>query len=239
MPWVRLSDDWYDDEDLVNAGPLALLVFPLLISWSLRNLRDGKVPSGQIRRLVDWSELGADPEQAIAPLVACGRLQVVDGGYLITNFLKYQPSREKVMADREKDRKRKAATRSGDGPSASDEAPAERPRRVRPESTRNPDPPDPVPVPDVSSSSSSSSDLVPEAVWQGVAKKKAQNPKVEVGNFRKWSATVIENDKRDHGEEAAWIWTTYEISESQLIDVIVSGSKQILTTLPKRQDPAA
>lgn len=220
MPWVRLSDDWYDDPDLIEAGPLSMLVFPLLISWSLRNLQDGKVPSGQIRRLVDWSELGCEPEQAIAPLVACGRLLAVDGGYQITNFLKYQPSREKVLGDREKDKQRKAAGRSAS------------PTSVQPESARNPDPPVPGPVPDTSSSSSSTSDSVPDAVWTEVAKRKAKQTKV--GNFESWSTTVIANEKLRQGKDAEWIWATYEITPDHLADILVGGDRRSLNNLRKR-----
>ena len=227
MPWVKLTDDWYDDPDLIAAGPLSMLIWPILIAWSTRNLQDGNVPSGQIRRLVDWSELGADPEHAIAPLVACGRLQETPGGYRIVNFLKYQPSREKVLGDREKDKQRKAAGRSAS------------PTTVRPESVRNPDAPDPVPVPDGSSSSSSSSDLVPEAVWIEAAKKKAAMPKANVGDFSRWSPTVIARDKREQGDDIAWIWTTYQITVDQLATIVAGGSRAILNSLRKREDPAA
>lgn len=227
MPWVRLSDDWYDDPDLIEAGPLSMLVFPLLISWSLRNLQDGKVPSGQIRRLVDWSELGAEPEQAIAPLVACGRLQEQPGGYLIVNFLKYQPSREKVLGDREKDKQRKAAGRSA-GPTS-----------VQTESTRNPNPPDPVPVPNTSPSSSSTSDAVPDAVWLEGARKKAAKPGANVGDFGRWSPHVIAKDKAEQGDDIAWIWATYEITVDQLASIVAGADRRMLNNLRKRTEPAA
>lgn len=227
MPWVRLTDDWYDDEDLIEAGPAAMLLWPVLISWSLRNLQDGKVPSGQVRRLVDWTELGIDPAPVIASLVAVGRLQEIAGGYLIVNFLKYQPSKEKVLADREKDRQRKAAGRSDPPPD------------VRPESVRNPSLPDPVPDPDVeSSSSSSSSDAVPDEVWAEVARKKLAAAK-NVGNPTRWLKTVIANAKADSGADAAWIWETYQITPSHLADIIVTGNRSSLANLPKRQDDAA
>lgn len=84
----------------------------------------------------------------------------------------------------------------------------------------------------------SSSCLVPEAVWLLVAKTKARNPKVPVNDFRAWSPTVIERDKAEHGTDAAWIWTTYDITESQLANIIATGSRTILTTLRKRDTAA-
>lgn len=231
MPWVRLSDDWYDDEDLIEAGPAAMLVWPLLITWSLRNLKDGKVPSRQVRRLVDWHELGIDPAQVIASLVEVGRLQEIAGGYLIVNFLKYQPSKEKVLADREASKVRAAKSRDRQREGA---------EGVRDACADGADAPVPGPVPDLeSSSSSSSSDLVPESVWLLAAKKKSQMPNAKVGNYSRWSKQVIANDKAEKGDDAAWIWATYRITEDQLAGIIASGSRSVLNTLSKREDPAA
>lgn len=88
-------------------------------------------------------------------------------------------------------------------------------------------------------SSSSSSSTVPETVWVEVAKKKAADPNITVNDFSRWSPVVIAKDKALHGADAEWIWTTYQISVSQLAGIIVTGSKAILNTLPKREDPAA
>lgn len=222
MPWVKLSDDWYDDTDLIEAGPMAMLIWPLLVTWSARNLTDGKIPEGQIRRLVDWHTLGIEPEQAIAPLIEKGRLQSVAGAVQIANYLRYQPSREQVLAERDAARGRAAKSR-------------ERAAHVQGSS----DPPVPVPVPDPSSSSSSSSsDAVPAEVWSEVATKKLARAK-DVGNAAAWKRKVIANERDEHGTDAAWIWDTYEITVSQLADVIVSGNRGLLNSLPKRQAESA
>lgn len=229
MPWVKLSDDWYDDEDLIEAGPLAMLLWPLLISWSLRNLQDGRIPRGQVRRLVDWSELGAEPEQAIAPLVACGRLQAVETGYVITNFLKYQPSREKVLSDREKDKQRKAAGR------------AKPPDDVRDVSGRIPDAPDPVPVPPVSSPLPSSSDLgrIPDDLWTTMADKKVATARIN-SNANGYRRKCIENDRKDAElvARALDIVERFDVSTSYLADCLISGTYPQNTYLRKRDDAA-
>lgn len=231
MPWVRFTDDWYDDEDLIEAGPAAMLLWPLLISWSLRNLQDGKVPSRQVRRLVDWHELGIDPAQVIASLVEVGRLQEIAGGYQIVNFLKYQPSKEKVLADREASRDRAARSRD---------------RRKGAEDVREPcadgaAAPDPVPVPDKSSSSSSSSDLdrLPPNLWTTMADKKVARAKI-TSNAKGYRSKCIENDKRDPElvARAVQIVEQYDVTTSYLADCLIGG------TLPqpsyrKREDPAA
>lgn len=225
MPWVRFSDDWYDDTDLIAAGSAALMLWPLLVSWSLRNLQDGFVPAGQIRRLVDWSELGVDPEQAIAPLVANGRLQEVAGGYHIVNFLKYQPSREKVLADRDAAKGRAARSRAAKSGGADG---------VREPCANAAVPPVPVPVPD-NPSSSSTSDQVPAAVWRDLAKKKLARA-TGVGNATSWCSKVSKNDRVELGERAAWLWNTYDMTVSQLVDVLAAGgSSQLLNSLRKKE----
>lgn len=86
---------------------------------------------------------------------------------------------------------------------------------------------------------SSSIDEVPEAVWIEAAKKKASSPKADVGCFERWAPTVIANDKKRCGEDAAWIWSTYEITVSELAGIVAGGSRTILNNIRKREDPAA
>lgn len=220
MPWVKLSDDWYDDPDLIEAGPLSMLVWPLLISWSARNLTDGRIPASQVRRLVDWSQLDAEPEQAIAPLVANGRLQEIAGGYLITRYLDYQPSRAKVLSDREKDNARKASARN--------------PHGIRASSDQRPDVPVPVPVP--GTPVSSSSDLQPpDDLWKKIAEKQAAASTTPISNRQAWIRKAAANARTEHADRAAWLWSTYDMTESQLVDVILAGgSSPLLNSLRKR-----
>lgn len=227
MPWVRLSDDWYDDPELVAAGPLAMMVWPLLISWSARNLQDGLVPSGQVRRLVDWSSLGVDPEQAIAQLVACGRLQEIAGGHLIVNFLKYQPSREKVLKDRGDARGRAAKSR-------------DRAKGVRETCGDGADPPVPVPVPVPDTSHlPSTSDLssLPDDLWTTMASKKVGTAK-NVTNAKGYQRKCIENDRKDPELVARAIQLTemFDLTTSYLAECLISGSTP---SAAYRKQPAA
>lgn len=216
MPWVRLTDDWYDDPDIIDAGPLAMLLWPVLISWSARNLQDGKIPAGQIRRLVDWSALGAEPEQAVASLVAAGRLQETAGGYLIVNFLKYQPSRAKVLSDRDASKDRAAKSRASK---------TERAEPVREPCADAADAPVPGPVPDVSSSSSSSSATrkLPAGLWTKVAEKQLTRTTAQVASPGAWKRKAASNAEADMGERAEWLWENYTLTESQLVDLLLSG----------------
>jgi hypothetical protein len=235
VPWVKLTDDWYDDCDLVEAGPVPLMLWPLLISWSARNLTDGRVPVQQVRRLVDWSVLPVTAEQAIASLVDAGRLEHLGDRVQIVNYLRFQPSKEKVLADRERDRERKARSRPGG---------------VRTESDENRNAPVPVPVPGAISSSSScnqrgedapaddetqAAEQVPTAVWQLYADRRMAVAK-NVTNPKGYRAKCIENGKKELGGRALELWATYDIDPSKLADALVAaGPVPWLNHIPKRE----
>lgn len=237
MPWVKLSDDWYDDEDLVAAGPVPLMLWPLLITWSARNLTDGRVPHRQVRRLVDWTDLPITAEQAIASLVDAGRLEVIGAGVQIVNYLTYQPSKEKVLSDRERDRERKARSRPGGVP---------------PDTDPNPDAPViPSPFPASLSSSSSSdsqgdvdddqtaaAEKVPDAVWQLYADRRLKAAK-NVDNPNRYKAKCVENGKRELGNRALEVWDTYQITPTQLADVLAAGGSVPWLNQLQRKQPAA
>lgn len=111
MPWVKFSDDWYDDGKLAGASPEVLSMFAVGTTWCARNLTDGFIPTGQHALLVNLGE-NVRPDDVAAELVARDAWQEVPGGWRVTNYLKYQPAREKVLADREKDRARKERVRA-------------------------------------------------------------------------------------------------------------------------------
>jgi hypothetical protein len=239
VPWVKLSDDWYDDPDLIEAGPAAMLLWPLLISWCARNLTDGRIPEGQVRRLVDWHTLGVDPEQAIAPLVDTGRLQSVAGGYLVTNYLQYQPSRERVLADRDaakdraaKSRKRAANVREPCGDAAPPPVPVP---DVSPPRVSSPvpetEPPDPVENP------AGKNAVVPESVWETYANRKRAQA-TGITNESAWRSKVIRNAKKDHGHRAAELWDIYDITPGQLADVLLNGGTSPTLGLLRRRGAA-
>lgn len=143
MPWVKFSDDWYDDEDISSVSDAAQLMWVKAVSWSARNLTDGLVNARVIRSLTEHLE----PQVVAAELVQCGRFtEDITGGYRIANYLKFQPARADVLAKREADRARKSAN----GRAASDDVP----HGIQPEAEHVPNRPGPVPGPVESLSSS-------------------------------------------------------------------------------------
>jgi hypothetical protein len=57
MPWVRLSDDFYDHPKFIQAGPLGLGVWISGLAYCNRNLTDGVISESTARRLCDFDGL--------------------------------------------------------------------------------------------------------------------------------------------------------------------------------------
>lgn len=120
MPWVRLDESFPEHPKVVQAGPLAGWLHVSAIAWCNRQLTDGFVPCAQLRKLVDFDgiytdmEGGAsgidtpDPKALADALVSHGLWEEVEGGWQIHDFLEYQPSRESILAKRQKEHEAKS-----------------------------------------------------------------------------------------------------------------------------------
>lgn len=115
MAWVKLDDQFPDHPKIVQAGPLAGWLHICAIAYCNRFLTDGFVPAAQVPRLADFAGLaevvsvadglagmGSDVEPAMLAdrLVAFGVWEQAVGGYLIHNYLDFQPSKAEVEARR-------------------------------------------------------------------------------------------------------------------------------------------
>jgi hypothetical protein len=110
MPWVRLDDNFPDHPKVVDAGPLAAWLYVCGVAYASRYLTDGYIPAGQVRKLAD-----VDGAAALADrLVEVGLWERVDGGFQVHDFLEYNPSAEKVRAERSAAKERMQRVRSGD-----------------------------------------------------------------------------------------------------------------------------
>lgn len=144
MPWVRISDDYSDHAKLRDLTAAEVAMWLAGIAYANRNLSDGVIParvtagfittdglyerdgrsyrevsaSAVVRRLVVhglWHDL--DSICASCPPVAS------TGEYRIHDYLDYQPSREKVLMEREKTRLRVGRHRAGKRDSNEDRTP--------------------------------------------------------------------------------------------------------------------
>ncbi len=116
MTWVRLDDQFSDHPKIVTVGPLAAWLYVCGLCYCGRYLTDGFIPANQVHRLADID--------GITPLVTAlvtNRLwsQVEgEGGYMVHDYLKYNPSREEVEAERAENARRQAEWRDKHGKQA-------------------------------------------------------------------------------------------------------------------------
>lgn len=119
MTWVRLDDRFAQHPKVVAAGPLAMAMQVAALGYCNRELTDGFIPRAAARTLLDF-EIERDGERytiavtsgysgsdvtaawVIDGLVASGMWEEVPGGYHIHDYLEYQPSKDEVLALREK-----------------------------------------------------------------------------------------------------------------------------------------
>lgn len=181
MPWVKFSDDWYDDPKIIAAGDTAALLWVKAVSWSARNLTDGLIPAELLPRLLT----SPDTPTIASRLIDLGLfVEDISGGYQIANFLEYQKSRAEVMEAREKEAERKRNARASTS--------GNRPSGRGPDSGDRPPSPDPDPVPDEKPSSSSS--VLPlDTVLHGV---RIEDVYEAVATMRAAARTDLKNPKR-------------------------------------------
>lgn len=165
MSWVKLDDGFAEHPKVIAAGPLAGWVHVCGLCYCNRNLTDGYVPRAIARRLADFEHVGletggvpgmvavgvdVDCELLVEILVEVGMWEEVEGGYVIHDYLDYNPSKEDVLAKRsDLSAKRSEAGKKGaesrwngkrDGKAMANESQVER-------QTNGPEPvPEPQPV---------------------------------------------------------------------------------------------
>lgn len=119
MPWVRIDEEFYHHPKLVQAGPLGMALQVAALCYCNKHLTDGFIPTNAARSLLSWEHVdderrvwtlaetsghaGHDVESdhIIGRLLEVGVWEETRGGYRIHDYDQYQPTREKVIAERE------------------------------------------------------------------------------------------------------------------------------------------
>lgn len=170
MVWAKLDDEILDNPKIAEAGVFGFALHVAAITWCCRNLTDGFIPRARVRCLLDFSGVMWDEDNAggvaTGAVSAGGRhgakaIDIADHlvdvglwkhdpdgrGYWLHDFLDYNPSREKVLAERDRAKKRRDSA-------PPEKASPKRPPNVfgssaerRPSVDKNSDGPDPDPVP--------------------------------------------------------------------------------------------
>lgn len=171
MTWVKLDDGILDNDKIAQVGALGFAVHVAGIVHCGRNLTDGFISYGAARRLLDFEFVQGEEEQIWEVALTSGA-SALDGdkviprviewltysmlwdrvfsGYQVHDYLKYNPSREEVLAERAK---KQAAGQAGGRASAQAraQAPATAQSKQPPSSRSSITPakskPVPVPVP--------------------------------------------------------------------------------------------
>lgn len=236
MPWVKLSDDWYDDPAITAAGTVGTAMWVVGLSWCARNLTDGHIPKSQARRLIDLDDITLDgascrADDIASSLVELGLWTRSDTGYVVVNYHRYQPTREKVLADREKDRRRKTSR-----PGPPDNGPTGFRAESKSDPPRNPEPPVPVPGTEAVLTSSLAthengaepvdddnfSTGVPEETWTHYADLKFDSePDGSVDRPIPWKSKTARNAKTEQGEKAERWWQMFHITPYRLAQALV------------------
>lgn len=143
MAWVRLEDDFYDNDKFEYVGPLGVALYVAALAYCNRNLTDGVIPRSKLRSLLDFEGIAIETAESsfevnATPLVIQTMLDtglLHEAGhdceacpqpdlrkYVIHDYLRYQPSRERVERERKGSRERMAKSRRNRGEGSEDVA---------------------------------------------------------------------------------------------------------------------
>lgn len=118
MTFAQLHDGFYRNPKVRKAGHAAAWLWAASIGYASEGLTDGFVPSHDLGLLVSDLE-GKALAKAVARLVEVGLWEVVDGGWRIHDYLKWNYSKAAVLAKREatlaRVNKHRSAPRHGEG----------------------------------------------------------------------------------------------------------------------------
>jgi hypothetical protein len=113
VSWLRLDDSYPEHPKLASLTDSAFRAHVRCMAYCARHLTDGYVPASVVREYAGsvLGELTATPRIGSSSL-----LEECDGGFMVHDYLDYNPTREKVLADRKREADRKAAQRHGGCP---------------------------------------------------------------------------------------------------------------------------
>lgn len=119
MPWVRFDDTFSTHRKVDGLSDAAFRLHVSAIFWCARNLTDGVVPeadldlvTARVRTPARFATELVRRELWHGPGHACSECPVPISGWVIHGYLEFQPSKEKVLADRRSNADRQKAWRN-------------------------------------------------------------------------------------------------------------------------------
>jgi hypothetical protein len=140
MSWVKVDDQLWCHPKFVGMPPEAIKLWLVALCWSSSQATDGHIPRQSLSLFGHFHHR----RRAVMELVKRNLWDECESGYVIHDFLEYQPSRAQRDASREAHAKRTRRWRDRSGDSTRDTAPG--PARPGPipspieESARDPEP---------------------------------------------------------------------------------------------------
>lgn len=112
MAWVKLDDGFPNNPKVASVSLRARWLHLVAMCYCGRNLTDGALSSRAVRVVVAEADV---PRKHVDELHHAGLWDRAADGYLIHDYLEYNPSRDKVLEDRDAAKRRMQRLRSGDG----------------------------------------------------------------------------------------------------------------------------
>lgn len=109
MAWLKVDDRVRTHPKIAKAGPLAAWMWLCSLCYCREHLTDGFVPAEAVPTLAVGMP---QPARQARRLVEVGLWHEVDGGYRVHDWGDWNPSREAVMALRDKERDKKRRQRA-------------------------------------------------------------------------------------------------------------------------------
>lgn len=120
MAWVKLDDQFSHHPKIMQAGPLAGWLHVCALCYCASYLTDGFIPNAVTNVLADYSHIGVttagndlvafghdiEASELVGTLVDVGLWEIVESGYMIHDYLEYNPSKAEVLAERAKNAER-------------------------------------------------------------------------------------------------------------------------------------
>jgi hypothetical protein len=113
MSWLKLDDCFFRHPKVIAAGRDARDLYLAGLCYCGAGLTDGVIPAGALRILGADVDID-DPKAAVTTLVRVGLWEMIESGeYRVHDYLEYNPSAEKVKAERKVAQERMRPNRSG------------------------------------------------------------------------------------------------------------------------------
>jgi hypothetical protein len=103
VPWVRIDDSFFSHPKVVEAGAEASGLYVWALAYSSRHLTDGHVSPAWVAQV-----MGKRAARVAEALVTAGLWEVNGSGWVIHDYLTYNPTKAQVEDKRRKDSERKS-----------------------------------------------------------------------------------------------------------------------------------